>query len=722
MLTLPHARRSLIYQVGVGGANRRASRVASVAVAAFVLVTSVANASRRAVEPEAGAVSMAHAPVVEIGQETRPVLSRARRWVLKLNERLRLPEGTLEVPVTLPSDLGGAGVKVELNLSLRDPDKAKDIKHFADSKRIRLDRRSVFVAPGATVPAFQVAVPPALVGESALITLVARELPRETVVAENVGPWPVRIGDRLEFGFGVESAAWDDDFPPARFRVVGVADGLEPLVLFDRRIDPARDSRDQRWHDASIGLDALAGKNVLFRFEAESLAGSQDVTVPRSLPVFANPLLRIARTGDRKRPNIILISLDTLRAASVSAYGYRHPTTPGLDERVARAGAVVRHAVVPAPFTPPSHMTMLTGLHPCAHGVQNRDGILAPEDLLLAEILRADGYDTAAFTENAYVVAGAGFARGFDTYVEKREDAAASPGFGVETFGAAAQWLEGRAHEPFFLFVHTYQVHKPYTPPRGYRHLFGSFPDDDERKQRWKDDQQAYDQEIRYADDLLGQFLDVLDARGLADDTIVVVTSDHGEEFGHHRWGGHGFGLYEDAILVPMIFRAPGLIEPGTVVDPQVGLVDLVPTLADLAGVSLPADVQGQSFAPLLRGEGAGAFAERPLVSRAVGFHIVSVRTSELKFIRTGEAPDFQGELFLLDSDPGELRPVDKADYEKGLAIVREALVQDERECKAYRDAHPVTGGKDSLFEHRPDWLINRNEIQKKLRSLGYAE
>lgn len=680
------------------------------------------SADRRGIGPPDSGPSMAGVPVVEIGNETRPVLSRARRRALKLNERVVLPEGSLQIPVDVPDDLDtSVGVKLEASVSLRDPDTKGDVKALRNSERLRLDPVSMIVGPDESKPLLSVPVPPEVVGNKALLTVVARELPAGLTTSTEVGPWAIRAGDRLEFGYAVESPAWEPGFPPVRFRVVGVPEEGAEVEVFDRRIDPSADVRDRKWMDASVGLGALVGKNVRFRFESESLADADGVTVPRSLPVYANPRVRAGASAAGKKPNIILISLDTLRASSTSAYGYRHPTTPNLESRVAKAGALVKEAVVPVAFTPPSHMTMLTGLEPCAHGVTDRDGILAPEDLLLAEVLRANGYDTAAFTENAYVVAGAGFARGFDTYVEMREDASAAPGFGVETFRAAQDWIARSAHVPFFLFVHTYQVHKPYTPPRGYRHLFGDYPKSDTREQRWKREQQAYDQEIRYTDDLLGGFLDALEAYGLVDDTILVVTSDHGEEFGRHTWGGHGFGVWDGAVLVPLLVRAPGRVPPGTTVATPVGIGDLVPTLLDLAEIPLPRPIQGQSFAPLLRDDEDADFQPRPLVSRTIGGDMASIRFPEFKYVLRTK-PSKAERIYVPTRDPHEQHPLDPEKTEEKLERSRKTLEGFERSCREYRSAHPVTAGKDALYEQRPDWLINRNEIERKLRSLGYVD
>lgn len=677
-----------------------------------------AGAARRAIEPPNGSVSLSGAPAVELGQETRPVLSRAPRRVLRLNQSMKMPEGRLEIPVELPADLGVSGpVWVEGYVSLRDPETvgSRDVHALRAGERLHLSAPPTLVeGRGATL---SIDVPEETVGHRGLLTVIARELPVQTKVVSEAGPWPVASGDRLEFGYGVEPVGWEAPFPPARFRVLGRVEGRDDVVLFDRRIDPAHEPRDRIWFDSSVGLDALVGARATFVFEAEALPEREDAEIARTFPVFSNPRLR-ARLSDEKRRNLVLISLDTLRARSVSSYGYRHETTPQLDRRLAAAGARVQEAVAPAPFTPPSHMTMLTGLEPCVHGVRDQSHILAPEHVLLAEMLRADGYQTAAFTENAYVVAGAGFARGFETYVERRDAASASPGFAVETFGAAERWLAEDAHEPFFLFLHTYQVHHPYTPPRAFRELFGDYPPNDLREQRWRDDEKAYDQEIRYTDDLLGGFLDALESRGFGDDTLIVVTSDHGEEFGERQWGKHGFALYDDALLVPLVFRAPGLIPPGTVVRHQVGLADLVPTVLELLGVPLPRPVQGRSFASLLRGEG-GDFEERPIVSRSSAGTTHSVRTRKVKYIRR-EGKSKGEEVYFLEEDPSELRNQRGAHVAK--ATARKALEEHAARCDSYRRAYPITAGRDSLFEQRADWLINRDEIESKLRSLGYVE
>jgi len=368
-------------------------------------------------------------------------------------------------------------------------------------------------------------------------------------------------------------------------------------------------------------------------------------------------------------------------------------------------------------------MSMLTGLEPCAHGVMNRHGTLAADRLTLAELLRDAGYRTAAFTEDAYVVAGAGFDRGFDRYTEFRSEESASPGFAADTLGAAEAWLRDRAREPFFLFVHTYQVHDPYVPPRGYRGLFtedvdrGQPPEYDEKLRR-------YEQEARYTDERLADLLDTLEREGLAESTVLVVTSDHGESFSEHTIAGHGFTLYDDELLVPLIVRAPGIVPEGLALETQVGLVDLTPTLLELVGLAVPESMQGRSFAPLLRGE-ATTFDEPTRVSRLSGAERWAVRSMDYKYVymkgKPGEGAADREFLYHLPSDPEERTNL-APERPEALAEAREALAAHRAACDAWNAAHPPALTERERAENLPGWFLNRDEIEAKLRSLGYVE
>jgi len=240
----------------------------------------------------------------------------------------------------------------------------------------------------------------------------------------------------------------------------------------------------------------------------------------------------------------------------------------------------------------------------------------------LAEMLPQAGYATAAFTEDAFVDP-ASFQRGFDLFVADRraelplEDRDASggadtwrllrtPGLVEETIRKATTWLRTHADERFFLFVHTYQVHDPFTPPPAYAHLAdirphpvakGALPPRAELEATAA----QYTAEVAYTDAALAPLLNAVDELGLADDTIVVVTSDHGQSFGEQGLPGHGSGIEEEQIRVPLIVRAPGLVESGRRVETMAGLVDVTPTVLDLLDLAVPPWMQGVSLAPMMR-------------------------------------------------------------------------------------------------------------------------
>jgi len=649
--------------------------------------------------PASGSGSTATLARAEIAGESRYVLAAHPRVVLRTRDDVSLPRADeLRVPSELPPMLAGRDVRIDVSVLVRQLAVAAPAPTIGELQAASMVTASapplvVHGSAGAR-PEAVIPLPEALRGQPGLLTVVARPLPASPVERTETAEIDVPAGARLVFGYGVEDAGWAAGFPPVRFALAA-----GDTTLFERRLDPAADARDRRWFDASLDLGSLAGHRTRFAFITQALPGAD---VERSFAVVSSP--EIVPPATPARPSLVLVSLDTLRAASVSAYGYRRPTTPTLD-RLASQGGLVRTAVAPVPFTPPSHMSMLTGLEPCAHGIKGVHEALAPERLTLAEALRAAGWETAAFTEDAYLVAASGFDRGFDTYVENRSEESASPGFAAETFARARAWLAAHTGRPFFLFVHTYQVHEPYTPPPAYATLFTDGDQGDENQRALAD----YEREVRYTDDLLADFLGAVDPHA-----VVVVTSDHGEGFGEHFWTGHGFDLHDEALLVPLVVRAPGLIPAGRVIEEQVGLVDLAPTLLELLGAPALPDVQGQSFAGLLTGHG-GRFVERPIVSAdLVGGE--SVRTRRRKLITTIKGTM----LYDLATDPAEATDRSGADAADGAAM-RPLLEQAHDACARWRRAHPGAGEVAPSPVAEPAWLVNRDDIERKLRSLGYT-
>lgn len=288
--------------------------------------------------------------------------------------------------------------------------------------------------------------------------------------------------------------------------------------------------------------------------------------------------------------NVVLISIDTLRADHLGCYGYSRPTSPNIDA-LAEGGARFEWAISSSSWTVPAHMTMLTGMEPPAHGAHGypRPRRLRGDVSTLAEILSQRGFRTAAFTGGGYMAATFGFDRGFHKFASLGRHFSAN-------LAAARRWVENNRQRPLFLFLHGYDVHRPYTPPPRYARLFsgdysGSFgaarlaanhPRPSDADLRFVISQ--YDAEIRAVDDLVGDLLREWKATGFLENTLVIITSDHGEEFYEHGHIYHAHSLYDELLRVPLIFVGPG-VTPG-VYRTQVGLVDIAPTVLGALGVA----------------------------------------------------------------------------------------------------------------------------------------
>jgi arylsulfatase A-like enzyme len=319
-----------------------------------------------------------------------------------------------------------------------------------------------------------------------------------------------------------------------------------------------------------------------------------------------------AGCGDAERPNLLLVSIDTLRADRLGCYGYERDTSPALD-RFAREHAVrFARVVAESPWTLPSHVTMLSGLHPLRHGVNLPEHAPAGEVALLAETLRAAGYATFAFTGGGWISPAWGFGRGFDSFQASELDCADN------ARKLADQIRSLDTARPWFAFLHTYEVHCPYDPPEPFASMFASedavpiavagrcgnphFNSMSLAPGEVRFLSDRYDGSIRSVDQALGELLDFLEESGVLANTVVVITSDHGDELGDHGSIGHERSLQREVLEIPLFVAAPG-IPPRTVPDP-VGLVDIVPTVLDLLGIQGPAGpCDGRSLVPLLRGE-----------------------------------------------------------------------------------------------------------------------
>ena len=287
--------------------------------------------------------------------------------------------------------------------------------------------------------------------------------------------------------------------------------------------------------------------------------------------------------------NVVLVTIDTLRADRLSSYGSKQVSTPHMD-RLAREGVRFSNAATTVPFTLPAHSSIMTGAYPPFHGVRENVGYSLDDSLpTLAEELSAGGWATAGFVSAFVLDSRWGIGRGFDHY---RDDFQLDPNEpsvnvgqvqheGTDTIEKAHAWLDQPRDAPFFLWVHLFEPHDPYTPPEPYR---SRYPD------------RTYDAEVAYTDSLVGLLREGLESRGVLDDSVFVLTSDHGEGLGQHGEGFHGYFIYDSTVRVPLILRLPFGELAGQVVDEAVSHVDILPTVLSIAGRDVPPDVQGSIY------------------------------------------------------------------------------------------------------------------------------
>ena len=370
--------------------------------------------------------------------------------------------------------------------------------------------------------------------------------------------------------------------------------------------------------------------------------------------------------------NVLLITLDTTRADRIGAYGYGPAETPRLD-RLASEGVLFETAITPTAFTLPSHSSIMTGLYPPYHGMRlNGGSALADVQVTLAEQLAASGYRTGAVIAAFVLDQRWGLSQGFDVFddeiamePDQRLDLAGVQRRADQVVDLGLEWMEKDDDRPFFAWLHLYDPHIPYDPPEPYGTRFGG-----------RGLSGLYDGEIAFADSQVGRVLDWLEARGLAENTLVVVLGDHGESLGDHGENEHGYFVYDATVRVPFIVRVPGADLEGIRVPAQVRTIDVLPTILDLVGVEAPEPLHGESLVPLMLepdGDGPGfAYSESMSVHLQYGWSaLYSMRTEDHKYI---DAP--RAELYAVNDDPAETNNLfgDLPDLAEELGSVLEDL------------------------------------------------
>lgn len=505
---------------------------------------------------------------------------------------------------------------------------------------------------------------------------------------------------------------WKVRFPlvvPPGARLVGQVEATTHVrAVGQRRVDlgvaePGR---------LDVDLSALADTLTYLEFEGGAITN----------PVIVRPDDDEANEVTAPR-NVLMVLIDTLRADRLSPYNPdTRVQTPGLNAFV-QSASTFAHAHSQENWTKPSVATLLSGLMPWEHTATGQSSVVPRSVELLPEVLDERGFATASFISNGYVSDRFGFRQGWDTYRNYLREGRRNRAENVAADVLA--WLDGRAAEgdtPFFAYVHTIDPHVPYRPPNRYLGLYGdtdyrgpvNFRADSTLLEnvklgrvrlaaRDREHLQAlYDGEITYHDVHFRAILDGLERRGLADNTMVVVTSDHGEEFWDHGSVGHGHSVYEELLHVPLFVKLPGV--PARQVEASVGLVDVMPTILDALGIEAPDAMSGRSFLPELRG--AGTDAPRASVS---GF-MENWRTVTDQRFKLILRPRRAAKLYDLDNDPQEANDI-AASHPWTVRYLRELLA-------VRLDA---TRGRQRRTRHRATRTRIDDETAAQLRAIGYV-
>lgn len=414
--------------------------------------------------------------------------------------------------------------------------------------------------------------------------------------------------------------------------------------------------------------------------------------IPSAIVLGISAIAWWSATGRTSLPvGVVVITLDTVRADRLSPYGFMDVTLPAL-ERLAREGAVFEHASTVAPMTLPAHTSLLTGLLPPNHGVRdNADPPLDDVHTTLAEILRGQGFDTAAFVASVVLGPERGLQQGFTHYdsvpANERQGPDAMQRRANEVMDHAIRWIDSVGTNRFLLWTHLYDAHRPYDPPQPFRSTYGHDP---------------YVGEIAFADSQIGRLLEALDQRKLLDRVVLVVAGDHGESLGDHGERDHGVFVYQEVLRVPLMIRAAGL-KPRRVGE-VARLTDVLPTVLELLGLPSPR-VDGVSLLELMNGNQGGpeldAYSESLYPERLGWSPLYALRQGRFKLI---DAP--RPELYDLDVDPFEKQNIydDRRSVAQGMTV----------------HLNEIAKGRERSQRPLGETAVSP-EVQARLAALGYV-
>jgi arylsulfatase A-like enzyme/lipopolysaccharide biosynthesis regulator YciM len=400
--------------------------------------------------------------------------------------------------------------------------------------------------------------------------------------------------------------------------------------------------------------------------------------------------------------NVVLFTLDTTRADRIGCYGYGPAETPQIDE-LARTGVRFERVVAQVPLTLPSHSSIFTGTYPQFHGVRDNGGFyLDSGRTTLAEVLQKAGWTTSAFIAAFVLDSRWGLNQGFGTYYDNFDFAKYKTisldsvrRDGAEVIGAFRDWLDTVPSGKFFSWIHLYDPHSPWDPPEPYKSRHAGRP--------WG----LYDGAIAYTDSLVGEVREDLKKRGLLEKTVIIVAADHGESLGEHHESFHGFFIYDATVSVPLIVNFPSSGLRGRVVASQVENVDIMPSILQLLGQAVPAEVQGRSFLPLVLGDAAVeerlAYSESYYPRYHYGWsELKSLSSAAFRYVR---AP--VPEVYDLVRDPGET---------KNIFYDRRDIAERYERALEEMEARVAGKGVDPLAPKALD-----EDTREKLMALGYV-
>jgi len=527
-------------------------------------------------------------------------------------------------------------------------------------------------------------------------------------------------GSKLSFGIGAAVFGERPNDAVLTFSL-DIERNAQKATIWKHKLDPLHVPSDRDWVDVTVDLSPLAGSESVLTFRVE---GGPFGAVSR-------PVITKDDHNSDKPPNVLILLVDTLRDDHVGAWGYERNTTPFIDE-IARTGAIFRKTVSTSSWTEPATFSLLTGMLPGQADVDLYGRVkIADKAEFLSEILHRKGYRTGAISGNYVISYTLGFDQGFETFSERCFSNFHWRSAECMT-DEAIEWIDREPDRPFFLYLHYIDPHARYNAPPPYHEMFSNgYVGEDQRIKRGEtmefelmrqradktvtlpeEDRryllERYDGEIAYSDAQLRRLFDNLGKRGLLRNTIVVITSDHGEEFTEHGMLGHVLNLHGTLVNVPLVFRAEGRVPAGVVVNEPVSLADVMPTLLDMLEIEPPRMVWGRSVTRLWKGdrlEPRICFAQR----RRLWFFEWAVTDGKHKLIMesTRKSGMRNPRFYDLDADPLEYNNL------AGNSLQERRMREELMKTLGWINKNKIKFGG-------PADKLDEEKFRKRMKALGY--